>query len=123
AVVTGVPAGGSAIAALVRSDHVITGLRDRQHDLAPAVCKLGKSMEQEHAGTAFVLEAGFEDVNRESVDVLHEPRADAGGQRVRAITSHFSHGRSPGRVSQDTLSNTTPRLQAGPVANHGRMIR
>ncbi len=52
AVVVGVPAGGAAIAALVRRDHVIARFRQRQHHFAPAVGEFGKAVQQQHAGPA-----------------------------------------------------------------------
>ena len=54
AVVIRVPAGGAAIAALVRRDHVIAGCRERRHHLAPAEGEFGKAVQQQHAGPACV---------------------------------------------------------------------
>ena len=81
AVVIGVPAGGAAIAALVRRDHVIAGLRQRRHHLAPAEGELGKAVQQQHAGPAAGLEAGFQHVHAQAVDVVDEAGADGGGER------------------------------------------
>jgi hypothetical protein len=46
AVIFGVPAGRSPVAALVGRDHVESRRGERQHHLAPAVGKLGKAVEQ-----------------------------------------------------------------------------
>jgi hypothetical protein len=83
AVVVAVPAGGSAVAALVRGDHVKTGRRERQHDLAPAVGKFGKTVQQDDAGPpagSCGREAGFQQVHRQAVHVPHEPGSDTGRQ-------------------------------------------
>ena len=79
AVVVAVPAGGAAVAALVRRDHVIAGRRQRQHHLAPAVGELREAVQQQQAGPAR-LEAGLQHVHREAVDVVDEARADARGR-------------------------------------------
>ena len=78
AVVVGVPAGGAAVAALVRRDHVIAGFRQRRHHLAPAIGEFGKAVQQQHAGPALCLEAGFQHMHAQAVDVVDEARADAG---------------------------------------------
>ena len=75
AVVIGVPASGVAIAALVRGDHVVAGCRQREKNLAPAIGKLRKTMQQQQAGTARL--AGFQHMHGEAVDAGNLPGADA----------------------------------------------
>ncbi len=76
AVIVTVPAGGLAVAPLVRRDHVESRCRQRQHDVAPAVGELGEAMEEQDTGSVLSLEPGFEHAHRETVDVVHEPGAD-----------------------------------------------
>ena len=82
AVVIRIPAGGAAIAALVRRDDMIAGLAERQHHLAPAIGQLRKAVQQQEAWPAPGLEAGFEQMNRQAVDIVDATRADAARQRV-----------------------------------------
>jgi hypothetical protein len=80
-VIAGVPAGGAAIAALVRRDHVIAGRRQRRHHLAPAIGQFRKTVQQQHARPAFGFEASLQHMHAQAVDVFHEARADAGRER------------------------------------------
>ena len=76
AVIIRVPSGGAAITALVRRDHVIAGFRENRHHLAPAKGEFGKAVQQQHAGPAARLEAGFQHVHTQAVDVVDVARAD-----------------------------------------------
>ena len=64
-----VPAGGAAIAALIRGDHIISRRRKRQHYLAPAVGEFREAMQQQHGGPTGALVAGFQNVHRQAIDV------------------------------------------------------
>ena len=76
AVVVRIPSSGAAIATLVRCDHVIAGFRENWHHLAPAKGEFGKAVQQQHAGAATCLEAGFQHVHAQAVDVIDVARAD-----------------------------------------------
>ena len=76
AVIIRIPSGGAAIAALVRRDHVIAGFRQNRHHLAPAKGEFGKAVQQQHAGPAACLEAGFQHVHTQAIDVVDVARAD-----------------------------------------------
>ena len=89
AVVITIPARGLAIAPLVGRDHMVPRRRQRQHDVAPAVGELREAMEEQDTGPVLSLEAGFEHVHRETVDVFHEPGADLWR------TADFGHPRAP----------------------------
>src|SRR5205807_4061594 len=67
AVVVRVPASGAAIAALVRRDHVIAGLRKLWHHLAPAIGKFGKAVQQQQTRAPTRLEAGLEHMHAKAV--------------------------------------------------------
>ena len=75
------PAGGAPVAALVGRHHVIAGLGERQHHLAPAVGQLGVAVDQQQRRTAWRFKSCFEDVHAQAVDVVDVAFADAGGQR------------------------------------------
>jgi hypothetical protein len=64
-----VPAGGAAIAALIRGDRVISRRCKRQHYLAPAVGEFRKAMQQQHGGPAGALVASFQNVHRQAINV------------------------------------------------------
>ena len=74
----------ATIASHVRSEHVKACRSQRQHDLAPTVCDLGISMEEEEARPFLGLEAGFQYVESETVDIGHVVGANAGGKRERS---------------------------------------
>ena len=80
AVIISVPAGAAAVAALVRRDHVIAGLGQHRHHLAPAIGEFGKAVQQQHARPAAGLVAGFQHMQAQAVDVVDKARANAGGQ-------------------------------------------
>ena len=95
AVVVRIPSGGAAIAALVRRDHVIAGCRENRHHLAPAKGEFGKAVQQQHAGPARGLEAGFQHVHAQAVDVFDVARADGGGERDLGEGGHCLRLSSP----------------------------
>ena len=95
AVVVRIPSGGAAIAALVRRDHVIAGLRQNRHHLAPAKGEFGKAVQQQHAGPACGLEAGFQHVHAQAVDVVDVAGADGGGERDVGEGGHCLRLSSP----------------------------
>jgi len=86
------PAGGPAIAALVRCHHVVSGLRQRQHQLAPAVGQFGKAVQQQHARAPGQLEAGLQHMHRQAIAVVDLARADARRQRQRIERWAVVHG-------------------------------
>ena len=85
AIVSGVPAGGASVAALVGRDHVVAGRRQREHHLAPAVGKLGKAVQQQEARAVLLFEPRLKDVHAQAVDVVDEARADAGGKGFKRL--------------------------------------
>src|SRR5262245_32574245 len=87
-VIAGIPASGAAVPALIGSHHVITRCGQRQHHFAPAVGQLGKTVQQQEAGTARPLESRLQHVNPETVDVIDEARAYALSQRWRTERLH-----------------------------------
>ncbi len=95
AFVTRIPPGGAAIAALVRRDHVIAGLRQDRHHLAPGEGEFGKAVQQQHARPAARFEAGFEHVHAQAVDIFHVARADGGGERDVGKGGHCLRLSSP----------------------------
>ena len=56
-VVIGTPPGGATVPAQIGSDDVIPGGGQRPHDLAPGIGELGKTVQQQQAGTVGL--AGF----------------------------------------------------------------
>ena len=78
AVVVAVPTGREPVAALIGREHVVAGLRERHHHLAPAVGKLREAVEQQQAGPAGRLVAGLEHVHAQAVHAVDKARADAG---------------------------------------------
>ena len=71
AVVTRVPTGGAAITALVGRNHVVTGVSQRQHHLAPAVGQLGETMQQQQAAFGGLFRTRFEHSHVHAVDALY----------------------------------------------------
>ena len=61
-VVSFVPAGGKAVAALVRRHHVIAGIGQGRHHFAPGVGQLGKAVQEQQTGPRGIVVAGFQDV-------------------------------------------------------------
>ena len=78
-VVIGAPAGGAAIAALVGSNDVVTGLGQARHHLAPGIGQLGKAVQQQDQLPARGGETGLENVHPQPVDLVDKARADTGG--------------------------------------------
>ena len=128
AVVGSVPAGGAAIAALVRCNDVKSGCRQRQHHLAPAIGELRKAVQQQDARPASGFVTGLQHVHREAVDVVDETRADAARQRkVGDVIRHGSSvpegaftaipcaDRIPSRLTGQEISND----RAAACAPHG----
>ena len=81
AVIRVIPTCRATIASHVRSEHVKTRRSQRQHDLAPTVCDLRISMEEEEARPSVGLEARFQYVESETVNIGHVAGANAGGKR------------------------------------------
>src|SRR5271165_1078607 len=52
--------------------------RDRQHHLPPGIGKLWEAVEEQDTGPILYLEAGFQRLNAEAVDVAYKPGAYAG---------------------------------------------
>src|SRR5689334_21364520 len=76
-IIVGTPARCAAIAALVRSDNVVTGCCQCRHDLAPGIGSLRKSVPQQHERPVWVLKPSLHDMHPEAVDVVDVTRADA----------------------------------------------
>jgi hypothetical protein len=73
----------------------------RQHDLAPTVCDLRIAMEKEEARPSFGLEASFQYVESETINIGDVAGANAGRKRER---------RKFRRVGLDDCSASDPRL-------------
>ena len=84
AVIRVIPTCRTTIASHVRSEHMKARRSQRQHDLAPPVCELRISMEQEEARPSFGLEPGFQYVESETVNIGDVVGANAGGKRERS---------------------------------------
>jgi hypothetical protein len=83
-----VGAAAPAVAALVGSDDMEARIRERQHDLAPAVGELGKSVHEQDGRAARAIEAGLEHVHVHAVDARVDARANAGRQGAVAERRH-----------------------------------
>ena len=70
-------------------DRVKPGIGERRHHLAPGIGDFRKPVQQHDERPAGPLEASFEDVHVEPVDVAHKARADAGGQNGGVERGHF----------------------------------
>jgi hypothetical protein len=55
----------------------------RQHHLAPTIGKLRVSMQEKHAGAAFLLEPCLEHMKRKAIDIADITRAYPGRKRDR----------------------------------------
>ena len=72
-----VPAGREAVSPEVGGNHVIARRGQRHHHVSPAVGELRKPVEQQKGRPVPAFETGLERVDREPVDVAHEPGPDA----------------------------------------------
>jgi acetyl-CoA carboxylase alpha subunit len=79
-IVIGTPASGAAVATQVRSDDVKAGSGHSRHHLAPGISHLRKAVQHQHQRAARTLKASFKDMDSKTVDVIDEPRTDAGRQ-------------------------------------------
>ena len=89
AVVIAVPARGASVAPLVGSDHVKPGGGDGQQHLSPAVRQFREAVEEQDAGPVLDVEAGFQDVHPEAVDVVHEAGAYTGRENRLIVSNHL----------------------------------
>ena len=111
-VVAVVPAGGLAVAALIRRDHVKARLGERRHHLAPAIRELGETMEQQNRRLARL--ARLEHVRAQAVDVVDEPRTNPGRKTIQSLKMRWAfeprtlsrvwEGRASTRARQPTMS-------------------
>ena len=86
AVVKGdVRAAAAPVAAMIRRHHVVAGLGQRQHHLAPAIRQLRIAVHQEHEWPPGLLEAGLQDVHGDAVVVVHEAGANPDGDGGLAV--------------------------------------
>ena len=118
AVVVRAPAGGAAVAALVGGDDVVARVGQRRQDVPPAIGQLREAVQEEQRRPPPALEAGFEHVHRQAVDVVDEPRADAVRQPARVVGTDFLRLR--GRCG-GALRAGGPRRRrcfAAPLAHH-----
>src|SRR5688500_3422789 len=83
AVVTAVPPGGTAVAALVGREDMEATFRERRYHLAPAVRELREAVQQQDARPAW--RAGFQHVHAQAVDALDDPRLQGAPQAPRLI--------------------------------------
>src|SRR5688572_16534569 len=103
AVVTAVPPGGAAVAALVGREHVEARRRERRHHLAPAVGELGEAVQQQDARPARL--AGFQRVHAQSADAVDDARLQGLGQAPRLIITPESLP-ARGEARKATMSAT-----------------
>ncbi len=80
AVVVGIPARGAPITSLVGRHDVKPRGCERHHQFSPGIGQLRKTVEQQDAGSVFLLESGLQHVHAQAVDAGHEAGADAGRQ-------------------------------------------
>jgi hypothetical protein len=66
---------------------------ERHHHLSPAVGQLRKAVQEEDAGPRASVEPGFQDVNPDAVDVVHDPRTNPAREHVRAERRHIRGAR------------------------------
>ena len=71
-----IPASGAPVAPLVRRNDVKARVSERQHHLAPAVGKFGKTMEQENTRAVLLFEAGLQNVHAQALHAVNEAGAD-----------------------------------------------
>ena len=76
----GAPAGGAAVAALVRRDDVVAGIGQRRHHFAPGIGDFREAVQQQHQRPPRRGVPGLEDMHVEAVDVADKAGADAGRQ-------------------------------------------
>src|SRR5436305_7809750 len=75
-----------AVASPVRSNHVESGVGDRQHHFSPAVRELRKSVQEYDAGTSIGLEACLQDKHRDAVDICNKSGSYARWEELRNCT-------------------------------------
>lgn len=68
---------GAAVTPQVGCNDVETFRGQRRHDLAPGIRKLGKSVQEQHAGTVRSFEPGFQDMDAKTVDPFDEAGPNA----------------------------------------------
>ena len=81
-----VPADGAAVAALIGSDHVIAGGRQRRHHLAPAIGELREAMQEQDCRPARRFVTCLQNMHGHAVHVGDLARADAGGDGAVAVS-------------------------------------
>src|SRR6476620_5368219 len=67
------------VAAMIRCHHVVAGLGQRQHHLAPAIRQLRITMHQEHQWPTALLEASLQDMHGDAVVVVYESGSNPNG--------------------------------------------
>ena len=109
AVVVRVPARGAPVAALIRRDDVEARLRERRHDVPPAIGQLGKPVQEHSTGSVPLRETGFEEVHPEPVAVRLHARTNAGRQGRPPVGGIAILGHAPD--SRSTRGNESVRLE------------
>src|ERR1700753_1813648 len=66
----------ATVAALVWSNHVITSLSHRAHELAPGIGDLRKAVEQQYHGAFSGLPTRLQDMKRKAVDAVDHSATD-----------------------------------------------
>jgi len=79
-VVVPVPAGRSAIAALVGRDDVQTRRSQGRHHVAPGISQFGKTVQQQNERPPFGLEPSLQHVHPQAVDAVDKAGPHALGQ-------------------------------------------
>src|SRR5271169_4950629 len=89
------PAGGAAVAPLIRRDHVKPGMGESGHYLAPTEGDLRETVEQQDARPIAVVESAFEHVHDEAITVLDATRTHTGRETCGAIAGFHFRSISP----------------------------
>ena len=109
AVVVRVPTGCAAVTALVRRDHMVAGLGQRGHHLAPAIGQFGKAMQQQQTGPTRRLEAGLQDMHPQPVRGLDEAGPDGRVQGAGLKRGAVVHPRRFGEDRSATAAGSRSR--------------
>jgi hypothetical protein len=93
AIVIGIPAGGTAVAPLIRRHDMKPGRGERQHHLSPGIGELRKAVEEQDQRPARRPVAGLQQVHVQAIDVPHEAGIDTGRKRSTFQGRDISHAR------------------------------
>src|SRR5262245_37570149 len=101
-----IPSRGAAIAALIRRDHVIAGVRKNRHHLAPAESEFGEAVQQQKERAALGFVASFQHMHAQAVDAVDIARAYGWRERDVGEGGHDVSSSWPGIAVRRTASLT-----------------